>query len=228
MSNKVPPIPRVIAKLDDAPVPLRPFFEERQDGWHLRLDDPEAGKLAEFRDSNRALNAKLTAAEERLKEFEGIDPVAAREALAQVGNAPEQARKLTELTAQLEREQQAHRAARLSHAVGFEFLGAGGEPGALEFIVAKAEKAGFRINEKGDVVTDAASEANPAAKLTLGEWMQGLTKSAHWAFRKSRGGGAATTAIGAPSSKPTVSRHDVEAVGRHLADIASGAMALTD
>src|SRR5436309_3119324 len=63
----------IIDNLVEVPGNMREFYTARGDGkWEVSLDGEPSGfvaaeKLAEFRDGNRALNAKL-------KAFDGIDP----------------------------------------------------------------------------------------------------------------------------------------------------------
>src|SRR5436309_3402937 len=80
----------VINELVEVPGNMRDFYTARQDGkWELALDgDPtgfvKAEKLNEFRENNRGLNTAKTELETKLKAFEGLDPVAAKEALAKL------------------------------------------------------------------------------------------------------------------------------------------------
>src|SRR5438034_10742521 len=78
-----------IMKLSDVLEPQRQFYQARADGtWELSLEgdvpgfvaktvyDEQLGKLAEFRDNNRALNTSNLELTAKLKAFEGVDAAA--------------------------------------------------------------------------------------------------------------------------------------------------------
>jgi len=227
----------VVDALNDIPEPLRMFFAEGEDHkFHLQLDGDPAGfvpaaKLSEFRESNRALNAKVTqhdadlaaltsaknALEEKLVAFDGIDPVAAKTALAR-GDV---SGKVTQLETQLASEKAAHAASTFKHVIGWEFLKAGGRSEALDFIVAQAART-FTMKD-GKVVTDKFSATDPGVSLGVPEWIATQLAEASFAFMPSTGGGAPPNArSGGRLPLPVVDRHDPLAFGKALENIASG------
>lgn len=79
----------IVPSLDAVPEALRPEYEKQTDGtFALKLEGTPAGfapaatvadlntKLAEFRENNRALNAKATDLENKMEALKGIDPAA--------------------------------------------------------------------------------------------------------------------------------------------------------
>lgn len=68
-----------VASLDEVPEALRGEYESRDGKFVLKIEGEPAGfvpvaRFNEFRDNNRALNTRVTTAEEKLKAYEGIDP----------------------------------------------------------------------------------------------------------------------------------------------------------
>jgi hypothetical protein len=78
----------VVDSLEGVAEPLRDMYAPRDDGKYiLQLEGPppgfvEAARLAEFRQNNSALGNRAKELEAALKAYEGIDPEAARKALA--------------------------------------------------------------------------------------------------------------------------------------------------
>ena len=232
----------------EVPGPLREFYAPMLDGkFALVLDGEPAGyvktdKLSEFRDNNRALNARKTELERQLAAFEGIDPnehVAMRERLATFEgmepaalaskHAADLARALetakAELTAEhateLAAERAAHAESEFKHLVSNEFLRAGGRASAVDYMLGIAAKT-FAMKD-GKVSTSEFSAVNPGQPLTVAEWMQAQTGVHDFAFLPSRGGGAGTSRNSASVTVPrrTVSCDPVE-FGHNLAAIAGG------
>ena len=101
-TNKPLSIPHTITSLDEAPAPLRPFFQATDDGkFVLQVEGhPAEAKLTQFRENNRTLHARAEELESKLKAygdttpetvaqlrdrlalFADLDPAAARAALA--------------------------------------------------------------------------------------------------------------------------------------------------
>lgn len=77
---------RTVTTLDDVIEAHRALYVARDGVFVLDVEGDDglvpAAKLNEFRDSNRRLNAELKAANEKLATYDGIDPAAARAALA--------------------------------------------------------------------------------------------------------------------------------------------------
>jgi hypothetical protein len=84
----------VVSDLSSVAEPLRSLYEQRAGQWVLALDGTPPGFVAEaehntlknqhaeFRDNNRSLNGTVTALQEKLKSFDGLDVDAAKAALA--------------------------------------------------------------------------------------------------------------------------------------------------
>lgn len=201
-------IPRKVTTLDDCPIPLREFFDQGDDGaFHLRLDgdepdDDAKSKLAEFRENNRKLNAKVADLEARL---------ASGDADAKAQN----------LEAELARTREQLADSRLAAAVDVAFLQANGRPEAREFVLGRARAAGFEVGSDGAITnTSAHSRTAPGSPLTLGEWMAGELIESAFAFAPSHGSGARPS--GPPGPRPVVDRSDPLAVGKNLEAIAQG------
>lgn len=209
-----------IAELVEAPGTLREFYTRGEDGkFHLDVDG-DSPKLAEFRTSNRSLNTAKTELEAKLAAFDGIDPVAAKEALAKL---PELVKmqdvtpRVTELEEQLAAERDGHQATKFKQITTYEFLKAGGRESAVDFFTDMAAKV-FKMAD-GQPTTELFSTANPGTPLTLAEFVQQQMAPYHYIFAPSRGGGARPSQ--SPLSRPVVSRDPLD-VGRNLVDIASG------
>ena len=216
-------IPRIVKDLADCPVPLRDYFDQTPEGYRLRLDgdDPDAVKLAEFRDNNRSLNAAKAELEAKLAtmttELESIRGKAA--------TGDEAATKLQALQQQLDQERQTHRQTRLAAVVASAFLAKGGEAKAVDYIAQKAASV-FTVDDKtGQLVTTQVGA--DGARVTLDTWLAQADLA--FTYRPSRGGGANPVAhTNTPAAPPKVSRFDTKAVGAHLEAIAAGRMTLTD
>lgn len=225
-------IPRTIARLEDAPGPLRPFFEQKADGFHLRLDDPDAGKLSEFRENNRALNTKLAEAEGKLKAFDGIDPaeyVALKSRIAelegQTAAASESATKLAELQAALTEKDTTLRNTQRRASVVAAFGALGGELKAGDYVDQLAA-ATFQVGADGQLTTSAVD--GEGLPLTVESWLVQQQRERPFLFRPSKGAGTATSQGPANVSVPRVSRHDIGAFGANLEGIARGTVQLSD
>lgn len=208
------PIARlVIDRLDEAPMPLRPFFEERDGKHHMRFEGDVPGwvkseKLDEFRTNNKVLHARVEELTTQLKAFDGIDPVKAKQ-------APDPA-VVTRLEA--ERDDALLRAAVLPM-----FLGQGGLPDtAIGDVITNEAKKTFQVKD-GQLNSTQQSTTNPGQPLTLDEWMTAQLTTRAWAFRGSKGGGAANGANHGPHPATTViDKHDALSFGRNLDAIAAG------
>ena len=228
-----------IDSLDQVAEDLRPHYTKSGERFVLDLDGPPVGfvqhdkhaeqvnKVAEFRDSNTELRLDLESLQTKLQTLDGIDPEAARHALAQVAELQKKgvrkaadvdtavgqaldAFKTTELeplrkllvseqTARQASDQKVRDAA-LRHQVVQAFRAAGGQEAAVDFIVERARGA-FEI--EGDALTAKAglySTDTPGDPLALGEWMTTQTREIGFAFGSSNGGGAhAKDANGSPA-----------------------------
>jgi hypothetical protein len=202
------------AEFDKLAAPEQFAYVERDGRYVVDLEgDPPgyvaAAKLDEFREHNRRLNGEVSDLQVRLKAYEGIDPVAARAALATNGN---DAQRIADLEAALAAQQ-------LDHAIGSAFLAMGGRADAREFIVGRAKADGFTVTD-GRATTAAASVTNPGQPMTIDEWLQGQFTTAAFAFKPSTGGGADNS--GSRHAARRVIASDPLTVGKHLEDLAAG------
>jgi hypothetical protein len=211
----------VITDPSDVPASLRGEYAKGDDGkYHLTLEGghPDTVKLAEFRNSNRSLNAKITELE--AKQATLIEP-SVLEAL-KASHAAELAKvkgdKSEELAAQLAAEKAAHAKTQFERIVAFELSKAGVYESAVDFMVGKAAEK--FVMKDGKLTTELFSEKNPGEPLTVEEWVNQQTSVVGFAFKPSRGGGAGST--GAGPSGPRVISNDPLTVGRNLEAIARG------
>lgn len=234
-----------VTDIAEVPDTLRDHYKQTKDGsFALVLDGEPAGyvkadKLAEFRTNNRTLNSKVSELEDRLKLFDGLDPAAARAALAELAeteivddDADEQAKtaaiaeatnqqnkRVEELESQLADEKTAHQQTTFRNIVSVEFLKSGGRESAVDFMVATAEKT-FAMKD-GKITTTEFSKERPGEPLTVAEWMNQQSHVSDFAFRPSSGGGA-TGSTGHAPRRRTISAADPLEFGRNLEDIVAG------
>lgn len=84
-------LPLITPNLDDLPEAVRSLYKKREDGkFQLDVEGAvEKGKFEEFRTNNRELAARVTEFEDKLKVFEGIDPVKYKELIGKFQNDEE-------------------------------------------------------------------------------------------------------------------------------------------
>ena len=228
----------------ELPAHLRDHYHQTADGgWALALDgDPpgwvKSDKLAEFRANNRKLHAANVELEAKLKAFDGIDPDAARAALAELADTEivdtddldkahtaeitavrsEKAKQIEELQAQLAAEKAARATEQLRNVVTTELNRFGIRQSAVDYMFSKAQEV-FQLKD-GKLTTKEFSAKNPGEPLSVAEWTELQMRVSDFAFKPSRGGGAVGSNGGAPARR-TISSDPME-FGRNLADIASG------
>jgi hypothetical protein len=215
-----------IDTLVEVPGPLRDLYIKGNDGkFHLALDGhPDTARLAEFRNNNITLTRERDALTARLAPFDGIEPDAAKAALAKVA-AGEDA-DVVKLKLQLAESQSATAAATqkaeaLAHrqAVSAAWLAAGGRPEAVDLI---ADKVPFTLVD--GVLKPKDGESSP----TIQEWLLDQAAGANsYLFHKNTGGGASGSK---PAALALRGRADVRILrnpspaelGAASADIAAG------
>jgi predicted ATP-grasp superfamily ATP-dependent carboligase len=188
---------------------------------------PDSEKLAEFRDKNIALLKELDELRPLKEKFEGVDPEAARAALAKL---PELEGKLAELASrpdgtklaeELATVRSEHAAATFKNSVTVEFIKAGGRESAEEYIVEQAAKV-----FAADGSTKQMSETNPGLPLTVAEWLENTAREHHYLFKPSSGGGARGNTnppkLGATRRQGELRDPTPQQLGQHASDIASG------
>jgi hypothetical protein len=226
----------VVDALEAVAEPLRQFYVPKDGKFALDLGGTPAGfvpaadlalantRLVEFRDNNITLKKTVDELTPLKTAFDGIDPAAARAALA----AQEELKKkgitkpddvtamreailndvkttlvkplqdqLLTITTTAQETQKANDALTLRQFIGEKFGKAGGEPNALNFIVSQAQGV-FKV-VGGKVVAEAAmfSTDRPGEPLSVDEWLTQQTKSNAFAFKASSGSGANPTPGGA-------------------------------
>jgi len=225
---------------DPAEVPdaLREHYKPTADGRFALVLDGDPPKLAEFRANNRKLHAANVELEAKLKAYDGIDPDAAKAALAELADTEivdsddldkahsaelaalqgEKARQIEELQAQLAAEKAAHATEQLRNVFTTEAIRRGVRESAVDYLFTKAQEV-FSMKD-GKLTTKEFSAKNPGEPLSVAEWTELQMRVSDFAFKPSRGGGAVGSNGGAPA-KRTISSDPLE-FGRNITDIASG------
>jgi hypothetical protein len=210
--------------------PLRDFYSKGEDGkFHLSVDG-ESSKLAEFRNKNIELMKEMDELRPLKARFEGIDPDAAKAALANSANLErihtefktKSVAERDKLESDLATEKTAHAATKFKNATTVEFLKSGGRESAVDFIAAEAAKV-FAT----DGTTKELSTINPGVPLTVAEWMKQQVVVSDFAFNPSRGGGAGPVQggvhrLGAHSRQTELRDPTPQQLGAHASDIAKG------
>lgn len=246
----------VISTLSEVAEPLRGEYEERGGKFYLKTEgdyEPLATvntKLAEFRDNNRTLNARVTELTEAAKKLEGIDPVEYAKLKTKITELEATGAKdkdsvaelikkaVTDAITPLKTENEARKASEataLAAAAQSNLRGllreagvkAGVDERALPDYIRRGEEV-FR-NVDGKVVPrngDAPifSKKNVTEELSMEEWAVGLQADAPFLFKTSRGTGANPGGNGNggyQGERRTISSDPLE-FGRNLEDIAAG------
>lgn len=246
------PVLKSLDGLDDA---TKKLYVSKDGEFHLDVEGGFAspaklteveGKLTEFRENNRTLNAELTKAKEDLKKFEGVD-------LAEVTRMREQDQKLkdkklidagkidellesklqpikfkfeTDLKASIDRNseltQQLERMAiddQLTK-IGIE---RGIQPTAIDDFQYRGRQL-FKLKD-GKVVPlapDGTIKRNAKGdQLSMTEWVEQLSSAAPHLFKPSSGGGASNNS-GKGGEGKTIAGGDPVLFGKNLEQIAKG------
>lgn len=260
----MPPIAPVVEKLEDVAEPARQFYKSEGGKFVLDLTATPSGfvpaaelatangRVIEFRDTNIALKKQVDELSPLKVAFEGIDPVAAKAALASqeelkkkgitkpddlaaaIQTAVQAAvtpltQQLTQITTTNAENQKRADLMTLNQVLGAKFSKAGGVPEAQDFISSKA--AGVFVVEGGAVkaAPNQFSVDRPGEPLSVDEWMTRQTKEQAFAFKASSGGGAnpAPGAGGGTQHKPgqlVLKDPTPQQLGEHAGDIKSGKM----
>jgi hypothetical protein len=182
-------------------------------------------RVVEFRDNNVALKKQVDELLPLKTKYEGIDPDAARAALAAQDELKKKGvtkpediaamldaavkaavkpltEQITSITTTSRETQQRADSMTLRQTLSDKFLKAGGVPEALDFIVSKA--AGVFVVDGGTVKAAANkfSTDKPGEPLSIDEWMTSLTKESAFAFKSSAGGGANPLPSGGGPTRP--------------------------
>lgn len=220
----MPALPPVVDRIEDVPEPARTFYVQKDGKFHVDLSGAPVGfvpqtelqaanaKVIEFRDNNIALNKKVSELEPQVAKFTGIDPeaakaaIAAQKALQDKGvksaddistivqtavNAAVQPlqEQITSFKSTAEAEKKKSEDLLLRGTLGEKFIKAGGEPNALNFIVNEARGVFVVDNETIKAAAGQYSTDRPGEPLTIDEWLTRETKQNSFAFKPSGGGG---------------------------------------
>jgi hypothetical protein len=247
-----------IAKLGDVPEPQRQYYQPCPDGtWQVAIEgdlpgfvakavhDEQLGKLNEFRDNNRALNASNIELTTKLKAFEGVDAAANTAAAAKLAELeqkyqgidpvefkalkerPDLSPRVTELEAALAVATSAKTTAQATadkavfrSKIADVFLRNGGRPQALEFEIAEAEKV-FALKD-GQLTTQAFSADKPGEALSVDEWIAAQMLTSSFAFAASSGGGSSGANSSRTREGKTIVSTDPVEFGMNIEKIAKG------
>lgn len=221
----MPQLPAVVDALDKVPEPARQFYSEASGKFVLNLEGavpgfaPAAdlatanGRVVEFRDKNVALLKEVEDLRPLKAKFEGLDPEAARTAIAEVAalkargvGKPDDISVLIQsavaaavkpMQEQMSAGVAATAAANkradesvLRSFIGEKFVKAGGEVKATDFILGQARD--VFVVEDGVVkaLPNKYSTAKPGDPLDVDEWLVSAAKDFDFAFKPSGGSGA--------------------------------------
>lgn len=228
----------------------RGLYEKKEDGKHYLIiegDLPNPAlveankKVAEFRDSNIGLKKKIEDIENRMKTFEGLDPVEYKKLKDQVDAFEKRGAKdpsdidarikaaVEPLQTQIVDFQTREKSAKeeikrrdLQSSLRDVAAKSSVRESALEDFLARGSRAfdldGRAVNTEGNPVY---SEESPAEPLSTTEWAKGLVKTAPHLFEDSKGGGAPPDGVRTPAARE-VSGLDPLEFGRNIEDIATG------
>ena len=203
-------------EFDKLPAEVRESYTEKDGKFVLALEDvnvaalrESADRLAEFRDNNITLTKSEKALKEQLEAFSGLDPKAAKEAIAKVealgkkgvkdpDGLEELLKRVTDPLNQkltlLEDERKADKI-RLADSTLREQIGeVAGKKGvkakAISYVLGKA-KDKFEVKD-GKVVAKEGffSPERPTQPLSIEEYLDGLAKEEDFVFEASHGGGS--------------------------------------
>lgn len=221
----MPALAPVVDTLDTVPEAARGFYEAKDGKFHISLSGAPSGfvaaselatangKVVEFRDKNIALLQEVGVLKPLKDQFEGIDPVAAKDALAKVAALGKKGVKdvddittlvqsaLSAALAPLQKEladgkvaTAAERARAdksvLRSSIGEEFVKAGGKAKAMDYIVEKAAAAFEVVDGIVKAQANKFSAEKPGEALSITEWLASAAKDHDFAFEPSGGGGA--------------------------------------
>lgn len=205
-------------------------------------------KLSEFRTNNISLSQTLNDLNEKIKTFEGIDPEEARRLKAEKaelvkksggksdGNMEELIRETVNAALKptqdaLQAEKTAREAAQrianqsqMREKITATATKAGVRPSSLRHVLREAEDA-FELKD-GEVVARSGKldPDDPLKPLTPDAWISGLRKSDDYLFEPSVGTGSENSGRPGAQGKRVLLNPTPEEKGKHMKDIASGAV----
>ncbi len=232
----------VISSLEEVAEPLRTEYESKDGKFYLKIegDVPAVtaanAKVVEFRDNNIRLLKEVEDLRPLKTQFEGIDPVAAKDAIAKVKalgakgiqdvtdfetrvrvTVDDLIKPIKEQLTAAEARTAAERARAdeflLHSTITDKFVKAGGRAKASDQVVTLA-KDNFEIRDgKVAAKTGKFSTEKPAEALTPEEWLTGTVLKEHdYLFEPSNGGGANQKPAGGQQRTPIANREGVRVV----------------
>lgn len=251
----------VVDSLDKVPEAARSFYEQKDGKYHLSLEGAPAGfvsaadlatangRVVEFRDKNIALMQEVEPLRGLKTKFDGIDPEAAKTALAKVADlekkgikggdditaavtsAVEAAVKPLKdqlLTTQQTLNDEKKRAdeGTLRSSVAERFLKSGGKAKALDFIVGQAKSVFTVENGVVKAAANKFSTERPGEPLSLDEWVAAQVQENDFAFEPSKGSGAPPQGPGGSGgsgdNRKVIKDPTPQQLGEHAADVKAG------
>jgi len=227
-------------------------LEGTPNGFAAKTDLAESvNKVTEFRNNNIALTKELEELRPLKAQFDGIDANAARSALLQVQELEKKGVKKPDdvsaqitaalndfttkvvdpLKAQLQTSETARQQAEkeaetslLRTRVGEEFISMGGKPGAMDFILSKAQNIFSIVNNEVVANENQFSTNKPGEPITPVEWLaqQAISSDADFAFNASNGGGASPKAGEGKAGVNRLVNPTPSELGANMDAIASG------
>jgi hypothetical protein len=244
----------VVANLSEIPEAFHAEYEARDGKFYLKTEGEFAPlieantKLAEFRDNNRALNAKKVELEGQLAQFKDVNVeeykslktkvtelektgVKDKDSVAELikREVEKAVNPLQETIKQREQSEKAAQEALQRQGLENQLREAGTKAGVDDRAMRDYINRGlevFKLQEgkavprKGDVPL--FSKVKPAEELSMDEWARDLQTEAPFLFKPSKGGGAGG-GIGADRTQPVrILSDDPIEFGNNLEDIAAG------
>lgn len=259
----MPALAPVVDSLDKVPESARGFYEQKDGKHHLILDGAPAGfvpatdlatangKVVEFRDKNITLLQEVEVLRPLKTQFDGIDPVAAREAITKVAELGRKGvtkvddlaaliqsgiqaaikpiqEQLTASTAETAAERKRADESVLRSQIAEKFLKAGGKVKAVDYIVAQAADVFKVVAGKVEALANKFSTNKPGEALGVEEWLVSAAKDHDFAFEPSTGAGAngtkgGPTVPGRPG-QTVLTNPTPQQLGEHSKAIGTGKM----
>jgi hypothetical protein len=215
-----------VTDLTSVPEPFRSEYVKAEAGYHLDVKDhPDTTRVAEFRATNVTVMKEKTDIAAKLAAFDGLDPVAAKAALAKVaaGDSDDVVKlklKLAEAESTAASATMERQALKFRQLVSSEFLAAGGRPAAVDLILPTVP---FALVDEELKPKDGEKSPN------LTEWIQDQAANPEksFLFLPSAGGGARgakapSLNVGVRSNVKQLVDPTPQQLGEHAADIKAG------
>ncbi len=243
----------VVDDISTVPEAQRELYTEKDGKFYLGIegDNPavtEANKkVVDFRDANIGLKKKIEEIEEKMKTFEGLDPVEYKKLQGQVEAFKQRGAKepsdidarikaaVDPLQTQIADFQQREKTSKeeikrrdLQTSLRDVAAKSHVRESALEDFLSRGLRSfdleGNAINDEGNPVY---SSDNPTELLTTVEWAKSLVKTAPHLFEESKGGGSPPAGVSRSGDNKEISGLDPVEFGHNLEGIAKGKVVVT-